>query len=653
MKHITKLKQLFSGVLSAVMTVSAVPIVSVHAEENSEPYPYTLFASSSDDGAITVNADNFSVNGNVATNGTIISGGNVNVNGTKTESAEESMIFIFDKIDNQYFSNSNVDEHYEDYILDEMNININVPTNVEGSATLTGNININKALKTMEYLTLNGEVKNTNNSLLFSKYGDIVIDSANVNLNGLVYAPFGDVIVKAQNLNLNNVVIIANSITLECPAVNANYSTNVGEFVGITSDALDIPHDEWHYMKDENENSCPDFFEDPTNWRLFSDTDGDGIPDPIEIVLGSDIYNVDTDSDGLDNYYEVFTLLTDPTIVDTDGNGISDYDEDYDKDGLSNGDEYHLGTEPEMRDTDRDGLSDTDEVNIYLTDPLMYDTDSDGLSDGDEITLKTNPLEVTENTEYSFTKTFTPADFGYEEDEFIPDVEFTSDAKGILTFKMEYRYSDLTFNPITPGYLANSMNFSTEGEFGKATLKYYIPDELLNSEDFEPAIYYFNEDKMCLEEMSNAVLEGNILSVALEHFSSYAVMNKKAFEKKFSDKSEMIKYLPLTDDKFNTQKMDTDVIFVLDDSGSMDENDPYNMRKSATVNFVKEMPEKDNVGIYSFTGSVAPKELLSLTLANEDGQKKCEEALDNLCNSYTGTDGSWGLHEAISKNLFS
>ncbi len=88
MKHITKLKQLFSGVLSEVMTVSAVPIVSVHAEENSEPYPYTLFASSSDDGAITVNADNFSVNGNVATNGTIISGRNVNVNGTKTESAE-------------------------------------------------------------------------------------------------------------------------------------------------------------------------------------------------------------------------------------------------------------------------------------------------------------------------------------------------------------------------------------------------------------------------------------------------------------------------------------------------------------------------------------------------------------------------------------
>lgn len=43
------------------------------------------------------------------------------------------------------------------------------------------------------------------------------------NLNGLVYAPFGKVDIKAQNLNLNNVIIIADSITINCPNVNANY----------------------------------------------------------------------------------------------------------------------------------------------------------------------------------------------------------------------------------------------------------------------------------------------------------------------------------------------------------------------------------------------------------------------------------------------
>lgn len=104
MKKATMLKRILSGALSAVMAISAVPIVSAHAEESTELYPYTMFAASNSDGAITVNAENFCVNGNVATNGTIVSSGNMNINGIKTESAEESMIFIFDRIDNHYFS---------------------------------------------------------------------------------------------------------------------------------------------------------------------------------------------------------------------------------------------------------------------------------------------------------------------------------------------------------------------------------------------------------------------------------------------------------------------------------------------------------------------------------------------------------------------
>lgn len=46
------IKRMLSGVLSAVMAVSAVPIVSAHADESTEPYPYTLFAASSDEGAL-------------------------------------------------------------------------------------------------------------------------------------------------------------------------------------------------------------------------------------------------------------------------------------------------------------------------------------------------------------------------------------------------------------------------------------------------------------------------------------------------------------------------------------------------------------------------------------------------------------------------
>ncbi|MEI3018692.1 MAG: hypothetical protein V8T38_16715 [Oscillospiraceae bacterium] len=151
-----------------------------------------------------------------------------------------------------------------------------------------------------------------------------------------------------MNLNLNNVVIIADSITFDCPSVNANYSSNVADFVGTVSEPLNIPKDEWQYMKDENENGLPDFFEDFDNWEKLADTDGDGLPDSIEEYLGSDPSNTDTDGDGLNDYYEVFGTYTDSTRSDSDGNGVNDGDEDFDDDGLTNLEEFlrHHRTNP-------------------------------------------------------------------------------------------------------------------------------------------------------------------------------------------------------------------------------------------------------------------------------------------------------------------
>jgi uncharacterized protein (TIGR03382 family) len=57
---------------------------------------------------------------------------------------------------------------------------------------------------------------------------------------------------------------------------------------------------------------------------------------------------------------------------------------DSDEDGLSNGEELNLGTDPADQDTDDDGISDFDELPLLgdTTDPLLCDTDGDGLSDG-------------------------------------------------------------------------------------------------------------------------------------------------------------------------------------------------------------------------------------------------------------------------------
>jgi outer membrane protein OmpA-like peptidoglycan-associated protein len=137
------------------------------------------------------------------------------------------------------------------------------------------------------------------------------------------------------------------------------------------------------------------------------DTDGDGLTNGDEKILGTDLNKADTDGDGLSDYEEVVKQQTDPKKADTDGDGLNDGDEvikyhtsplktDSDGDGLSDGEEvakYH--TDPLKVDTDGDGLKDGEEVNQYHTDPLKVDTDGDGLKDGEEVTkYHTDPLKV-------------------------------------------------------------------------------------------------------------------------------------------------------------------------------------------------------------------------------------------------------------------
>ena len=110
---------------------------------------------------------------------------------------------------------------------------------------------------------------------------------------------------------------------------------------------------------------------DPTK----ADTDGDGLSDFDEVrIYKTSACNPDTDGDGLTDYEEIMVYQTNPLLPDTDG------------DGLSDGDEVHLYySNPLLVDSDGDGISDSDEVLIYHTDPMKKDTDGDGLLDNEEI----------------------------------------------------------------------------------------------------------------------------------------------------------------------------------------------------------------------------------------------------------------------------
>ena len=110
------------------------------------------------------------------------------------------------------------------------------------------------------------------------------------------------------------------------------------------------------------------------------DSDGDGVPDmwmqlhfghPTGLESDSSRAEDDADGDGLTNLQE-FQLGTDPLSADTDGDGmpdgweiahgldplVNDANLDTDGDGLTNLEEYRLGTDPQNPDSDGDGISD-------------------------------------------------------------------------------------------------------------------------------------------------------------------------------------------------------------------------------------------------------------------------------------------------------
>ena len=91
---------------------------------------------------------------------------------------------------------------------------------------------------------------------------------------------------------------------------------------------------------------------------------------------------VDRDNDGLPTWFEKQY----PGILNPDD--ATDAAKDFDNDGLTNLQEFQLGTAVDKADTDGDGLKDGAEVNHLPapTNPLVADTDQDGIPDGAETT---------------------------------------------------------------------------------------------------------------------------------------------------------------------------------------------------------------------------------------------------------------------------
>lgn len=154
----------------------------------------------------------------------------------------------------------------------------------------------------------------------------------------------------------------------------------------------------------------------------FTDSDGDGVCDAQELLLGTDPFNPcdlgqegteDSDGDGQCDALETLVGTDplnpcDPVGVDTDGDGLCDIEEelmganpfnpcspsnsDMDEDGYCDAEELSMGSDPndpcspDGLDTDLDGLCNSEETASGtnpedICDPYGTDSDGDGLCD--------------------------------------------------------------------------------------------------------------------------------------------------------------------------------------------------------------------------------------------------------------------------------
>lgn len=364
-----------------------------------------------------------------------------------------------------------------------------------------------------------------------------------------------------------------------------------------------------------------------------TDTDNDGTPDWVEKEFGADPSLDDTDRDGINDYDEILILMTDPAKVDTDGNGVSDADEDFDNDGISNLKEINSGTNPLSADSDGDGLSDHDEY-TFGTDPVNDDTDGDGASDGIEVQLGTDPLSANDAFDVKLESD--------NEDSVSAAVDINLSGEQISTLSIESEENSTLFPEKIPGYMGKAYNFSVEGAFNEATISFKFDPTSVNSAA-DPTIYYYNEDTQELEALDTVVSNG-VASAIVSHFSTYILINRTVYEESFS-----------WEDTWDTEASykGVEVVLVIDDSGSMTSNDSSKIRLSVACDLIDSLPADSKIGVVKFASST---NILTEVLTTDREEAKTYLTTDYFKSSggtymYNAINGAFGLFDTTDESI--
>lgn len=372
-----------------------------------------------------------------------------------------------------------------------------------------------------------------------------------------------------------------------------------------------------------------------------ADTDGDGLTNLAELEIGSDYEKADSDGDGLPDAYEYCELETSPVLADTDKNGIMDGDEDFDADKLNNLEEYKNETDPFEMDTDDDGLSDFEEITCYKTDPLEEDTDGDTLNDGDEIVMGFNPLvkdtdgNGINDPDEKIYQTLTEE--MKDESQQLKNVSVSLKTNGYIGNKvvLENIYNVDLLSTDVEGLVGVPVEITSEVDFDEAKVKFYYDESKLNgTKEDDLGVLWYDEANQWYELQENVVIDkvNHVVTLTTTHFSKYMLVDRKIW---FETWSQEIDY--------RGKIGHFDFVYAVDTSKSMNVDNRLKTAKKALSSFVEEQASADKGGIISFGGTT--NQVCSLGTSKSELKQKI--AALSIADE-NGTDIENGLRRSIS-----
>ena len=302
---------------------------------------------------------------------------------------------------------------------------------------------------------------------------------------------------------------------------------------------------------------------------------------------------------------------------------FSDSD-DWDSDGIANGNEGKGGTNLQNEDTDGDGLSDGDEIALG-TDPLEPDSDKDGMLDGYEVMAGTDPKNP---------KTDGSTDDGSRE------ISITRSV-GDITAKItgSPNVADLTIEELklmsissNSGLVSKAYDIYTDFSFKNLTLTFKVDEDALSklgAKIDDVAVLQFNSaDRSYAKVKSSTDSSNRTVTADIKELGTYILGVEKIANEEPSSK----------------------IAFLIDNSGSMYADfNGYDV-DFKRIDFASELIDK-LVGDYTFLISKFTGDYTKLVdfTGNKDELKKALEDIRNSSELFNGTHSQSALEKCIAE----